>query len=66
MVVLAMMAPLAHPGHGHGPGGAELAAIAIAAMVIPLVVLGVVAWLFWRSAKRDSAAGRGGHREMPS
>jgi hypothetical protein len=47
---------LAHGGHGiHGPGWA-LAAIAIAAMVIPLIVLGFVGRFFLRAAKRDEDA----------
>ncbi len=45
--------PLAHAGHGHGAGATELAAIAVAAMVIPLAVLGFVGWSFYRSAKRE-------------
>jgi hypothetical protein len=47
---------IAHAGHGiHGPAWA-LAAIAIAAMVIPLIVLGFVGRFFWRAAKRDEEA----------
>jgi hypothetical protein len=54
MALLALVAPLAHAGHGHDPGAPELVAIAIAAMVIPLVVLGLIGRAFWRAAKRDS------------
>jgi hypothetical protein len=47
---------VAHAGHGiHGPAWA-LAAIAIAAMVIPLIVLGFVGRFFLRAAKRDAEA----------
>ena len=47
---------VAHGGHGiHGPAWA-LAAIAIAAMVIPLLVLGYVGRVFVRAAKRDEEA----------
>jgi hypothetical protein len=47
---------LAHAGHGiHGPAWA-LAAIAIAAMVIPLLVLGYIGRVFLRAAKRDEEA----------
>jgi hypothetical protein len=47
---------LAHAGHAsHGPAWA-LAAIAIAAMVIPLIVLGFVGRFFLRAAKRDEEA----------
>ena len=44
---------LAHGGHGHGES-LPLAAIAIAAMVIPLCILGVIARLFLRAARRDA------------
>ena len=47
-----MEALLAHQGHGHGEP-LELAVLAIAAMVIPLIVLGFVGRSFWRSAQRD-------------
>jgi hypothetical protein len=47
---------LAHAGHAiHGPAWA-LAAIAIAAMVIPLAILGFVGRFFLRAAKRDEEA----------
>jgi hypothetical protein len=53
---LSVVLEIAHGGHGiHGPAWA-LAAIAIAAMVIPLVVLGFVGRFFWRAAKRDEEA----------
>jgi hypothetical protein len=52
--VLAGLLELAHGGHAHG-NTAPLAAIAIAAMVIPLVVLGFIGRAFWRSSKRDEA-----------
>jgi hypothetical protein len=50
------MFDLAHAGHGiHGPAWA-LAAIAIAAMVIPMIVLAYVGRVFVRAAKRDEEA----------
>jgi hypothetical protein len=53
---LSALFELAHGGHGiHGPAWA-LAAIAIAAMVIPLVILGFVGRFFLRAAKRDEEA----------
>jgi hypothetical protein len=46
---------IAHAGHGgHGATWA-LGAVAIAAMVIPLFILGLVGRGFWRAAKRDAA-----------
>ena len=64
MVALNALLPLAHAGHGHDGGGADaLAVIGVAAMVIPLTVLGFVGWGFYRSAKRereDSEARVGG------
>jgi ABC-type glycerol-3-phosphate transport system permease component len=51
---------LAHAGHGiHGPVWA-LAAIAIAAMVIPMIILVFVGRYFIRAAKRDEKARLGG------
>jgi cbb3-type cytochrome oxidase subunit 3 len=34
---------------------AALDAIIVAAMVIPLIVLGVICWIFWKAAQRDNA-----------
>ena len=46
---------VAHAGHAHESGGAAaLAAIGLAAMIIPLVVLGFIGRAFWRAAKRDA------------
>jgi hypothetical protein len=45
----------AAPGGGHA-GEVALAAISIAAMVIPLIVLVFVGRAFWRAAKRDEEA----------
>jgi ABC-type glycerol-3-phosphate transport system permease component len=47
---------LAHSGHGHEDGAAALAAIGVAAIVIPLIVLVVVGRLFLRAARRDDDA----------
>ncbi len=44
-------------GHSHA-GEIGLAAIAIAAMVIPLVVLALIGRAFWRAAKRDEKSER--------
>ena len=52
---MAILAVLAHAGHGHGES-LPLAVIAIAAMVIPLCVLGVIARVFLRASRRDADA----------
>ena len=57
MTGLTVLLPLAHAGHAHGAGGAEMAAIGVAAMVIPMVVLVFVGRMFWRAAKRDGGSG---------
>ena len=52
---------LAHGGEGaaHSHAGEiGLAVIAIAAMVIPLVVLAFIGRAFWRAAKRDDEQAR--------
>jgi hypothetical protein len=55
MSLLVLLAPLAHAGHAHESGGAAaLAAIGLAAMIIPLVVLAFIGRAFWRASKRDS------------
>jgi membrane protein DedA with SNARE-associated domain len=44
---------IAHAGHDH-PGNIEaLAPILVAAIIVPLIVLGVVARVFWRAAQRE-------------
>jgi cbb3-type cytochrome oxidase subunit 3 len=35
-----------------------VAVVAAAGIVIGFVVLGIVAWIFWRAAKRDRDEGR--------
>jgi hypothetical protein len=54
---MAVLVLLAHAGHDH-PGNLEaLAPILVAAIIVPLVVLGVVARLFWRAAQRERESG---------
>jgi hypothetical protein len=48
----AMLDLLAHGGHPIYDHPA-MAAIAVAAMVIPLIVLAVIGRVFWRAAKQD-------------
>jgi ABC-type sulfate transport system permease component len=36
------------------------AVMATVAMIVGFVALAVVGWIFWRAAKRDREAGRGG------
>jgi cbb3-type cytochrome oxidase subunit 3 len=36
-------------------GAAALDGIIVAAMVIPLLVLAVICWIFWKAAKREEA-----------
>jgi hypothetical protein len=48
---------LAHPGHALYDHPA-MAALAIAALVVPMVVLVVVGRVFWRAAKNDPDARR--------
>ena len=50
---LSLALEIAHPGHGVDGHAWAMAAIAIAAMVIPLVALGYVGRVFLRAAKRD-------------
>ena len=47
--------PIAHgaDGYTHHAGEIALTAIAIAAMVIPLLILAFVGRAFWRSSHRD-------------
>jgi hypothetical protein len=50
---MAPLALIAHAGHGH-PGNLEaLAPILVAAIIVPLIVLAVVARVFWLAAKRE-------------
>jgi cbb3-type cytochrome oxidase subunit 3 len=34
-------------------GGAALDAIVVAAMIVPIPVLGVICWIFWRAKQRE-------------
>ncbi len=36
-------------------GEVAMTIVLVAALVIPLVVLGVVCWIFWRAAKAEAA-----------
>ena len=46
---------LAHGGGvGHEAGEAAMAAIAVAAMVIPLLAIALIGRAFYRAAKRDA------------
>jgi hypothetical protein len=54
---MALLALIAHAGHDH-PGNLEaLAPILVGAIVVPLIVLGVVARVFWRAAQREREPG---------
>jgi membrane protein DedA with SNARE-associated domain len=54
---MALLVLIAHAGHDH-PGNIEaLAPILVAAIVVPLIVLAVVARVFWRAAQRDREPG---------
>jgi uncharacterized membrane protein len=57
MPALVPLVAHAGPGVDHA-GEIALAAVAIAAMVIPLIVLGFMGRVFWRAAKRDEEAAR--------
>jgi uncharacterized paraquat-inducible protein A len=48
--------PLAHTGD------AALAGLVTASIVVPLVLLAVVCWIFWRAARRDAAEANGEKR----
>jgi hypothetical protein len=39
-------------------GTAALDAIVVAAMVIPIPVLGVICWIFWKAKQREDAERR--------
>jgi hypothetical protein len=36
-------------------GSAALDAIVVAAMIVPLPVLGVICWIFWKAKQREDA-----------
>jgi hypothetical protein len=38
-----------------GSGAAALDAIVVAAMVVPIPVLGVICWIFWKAKQREDA-----------
>jgi uncharacterized paraquat-inducible protein A len=40
------------------PGGGAVEAVVLASIIVPLAVLGVVCWIFWKAAKRDNESGR--------
>jgi heme/copper-type cytochrome/quinol oxidase subunit 2 len=43
----------------HGETGSDeslaISIVALVAMLIPVVVLGVVSWIFWKAKRRDDA-----------
>jgi hypothetical protein len=41
-----------------GQGSLAISIVALIGMIIPLIVLGVVCWVFWRSYRRDEAERR--------
>jgi hypothetical protein len=41
-----------------GSGAAALDAIVVAAMIVPLPILGVICWIFWRAKQREDAERR--------
>jgi heme/copper-type cytochrome/quinol oxidase subunit 2 len=49
---------LAQMQHGSEGGSLALSIVALIGMIIPLVVLGVVCWIFWKAKKRDEAEER--------
>jgi hypothetical protein len=53
MIAAAKLVPAHADGVGHTAGELALTAITIAAMVVPLILIGVLAVIFYRAAKRD-------------
>ncbi len=48
----------------HGPddgGSLVLSIVVLVGMIIPLLVLGVVSWIFWKAKKREEAEERRRH-----
>jgi uncharacterized paraquat-inducible protein A len=48
------------------PGGGAVEAVVLASIIVPLAVLGVVCWIFWKAAKRDRAAATSALGRRPS
>jgi hypothetical protein len=46
-------------------GTAALDAIIVAAMVIPIPVLGVICWIFWKAKQREDAERADAIRQPP-
>jgi hypothetical protein len=46
-------------------GAAALDAIVVAAMVVPIPVLGVICWIFWRAKQREDAEREATLRQPP-
>ena len=60
MTALELALTLAHAGHTHDANLAPLAAIIVAAMVVPLIALALIGRAFYRASKRDAERGPGG------
>jgi heme/copper-type cytochrome/quinol oxidase subunit 2 len=48
-------------GQMHGPddgGSLVLSIVVLVGMIIPVLVLGVVSWIFWKAKKREEAEER--------
>ena len=58
--LLALTTLLAHGGAEHATeaGATAVSVVAVVAMVVPLVVVGFVAWIFLKAKRRDDAAKR--------
>jgi hypothetical protein len=46
-------------------GAAALDAIVLAAMVVPVPVLGVICWVFWKAKQREDAEREAALRQPP-
>jgi heme/copper-type cytochrome/quinol oxidase subunit 2 len=48
-----------------GSGNTALVVVLVLAIVVPLMVLAVVCWIFWRAARRADATGSPLHDDRP-
>jgi len=48
-----------------GSGDAALEAVVVLSIVVPLTVLAIVCWIFWRAARRADAAAPPLHDDRP-
>jgi hypothetical protein len=53
-----MVALIAHGLVPDGHGSLAMSIVALAGMIVPFIILGVVCWVFWRSYKREEAERR--------